>query len=286
MLNTDKTTLVMWCKNGALFLPSVLPTLNKVIPSEVVKDKIIVDDGSVDDTVQIAERLGWTVIPNCGKGISDGANTALKNVETDFFCSFEQDLVLNKDWYAKCVSTLKKGATVVSGIRYDINKSIRCIDEFSFDRYQILGKTAGVDGYLYGRTIDNTMYVTDTIRELGGFPKLEGGAGVDTLLSLKIAAAKLTWAVNYSVVSDHLRKSLYDTLRHYVWYGRNYPELERYIGHSHVNVYRQIYRFAASPARGLDIALRKKRWQVMLVYPAVRFCILAGIFQGLKGDYK
>jgi|WetSurMetagenome_2_1015567.scaffolds.fasta_scaffold75620_4 glycosyltransferase involved in cell wall biosynthesis len=280
-----KIDIVCWAKNGERYLPTVLAQVNKVIPGDVVNRKILVDDKSVDNTVKIAESFGWKIIPNEGAGVSDGANTALKYVETDWFLSIEQDVVLANDFWCKTVGSIKPGVAVISGVRFDINKSIKCIDEFSFDRYQILGNKAGVDGYLYGRTIDNTLYCANAIWLVGGFPKLEGGAGVDTLLSLKIAKANMQWVVNYNVVSDHLRRSLMDTLKHYVWYGRNFPELERYIGHRQVNVLRQLYRFIASPARGVDIAMKKKRWQVMFVYPLVRFCILVGIFQGMRGKF-
>jgi glycosyltransferase involved in cell wall biosynthesis len=281
-----KIDIVCWAKNGGNYLPKVLDRVNKVIPVESVNQKILVDDKSTDNTVKIAKTFGWKVISNEGKGVSDGANTALKNVQTEYFLSIEQDVVLSYAFWPKTLSSLTTNPAVISGVRFDINKSIRCIDEFSFDRYQLLGNKAGVDGYLYGRTIDNTLYNTKVIKAIGGFPKLDGGAGVDTILSIRLANAGFKWIVNYDAISEHLRRSLIDTLKHYIWYGRNFPELERYIGRRQVNVYRQVYRFVASPARGVDIAVKKKRWQVMFVYPMVRFCILVGIFQGLKRKFK
>ena len=76
-----KVDLVMWTLNGEKTLPLVLSRINKVIPIEVVNQKLIVDDGSKDNTVTIAKKYGWNVIKNEGKGISDGANTALKHVQ-------------------------------------------------------------------------------------------------------------------------------------------------------------------------------------------------------------
>jgi glycosyltransferase involved in cell wall biosynthesis len=281
-----KIDIVCWAKNGERYLPQVLARLNQAIPHDCVNQKIMVDDKSTDRTVEIAKTYGWKVIPNEGTGIADGANTALRNVQTEYFMSIEQDVVLSFDWWPKTLASLKEDPAVISGVRYDINKSIKCIDMYALDRYKILGNKAGVDGYLYGRTIDNNLYKTSAIKSLGGFPKLDGGAGVDTILSIKVAEAKFKWIVNYDAISDHLRQSLADTLRHYVWYGRNFPELEHKIGHKKVNVYRQVYRFIASPARGLDIAIKKRRWQVLFVYPMVRLCILTGIFQGLKRQFK
>jgi hypothetical protein len=42
---------------------------------------MVIDDQSKDNTVDIATQYGWKVIKNEGKGIGDGANTALKNVQ-------------------------------------------------------------------------------------------------------------------------------------------------------------------------------------------------------------
>lgn len=84
-----KVDLVMWTYNGEKTPPLVLGRIKKVVSEGVVNQKLIVDDGSKDNTVAIAQKYGRNVIRNEGKGISDGANTALKHVQTPYFCSFE-----------------------------------------------------------------------------------------------------------------------------------------------------------------------------------------------------
>jgi glycosyltransferase involved in cell wall biosynthesis len=98
-----KLDLVMWTKNGEPNLYAVLKRLNQVIPKDFINRKIIVDDNSVDSTKAIATFCGWEVHRNKGAGISDGANTALGLVESDYFCSFEQDVILAKDWWSNVV---------------------------------------------------------------------------------------------------------------------------------------------------------------------------------------
>ena len=78
---------------------SLVNRINKVIPKDVVNQKLIVDDGSKDNTVAIARKYGWNVIKNEGKGISDAVNTALKHVQTNYFCSYEQDVFLASNWW-------------------------------------------------------------------------------------------------------------------------------------------------------------------------------------------
>jgi len=108
----------MWAKDGSKTLPFVLKRINEVIPEEVVNNRIFVDDHSVDNTREIAKSFGWQVFFNEGRGISNGANTALKHVTSDFFISFEQDLVLAKEWWEKIPKhLLDANVAVASGVR-------------------------------------------------------------------------------------------------------------------------------------------------------------------------
>jgi glycosyltransferase involved in cell wall biosynthesis len=59
-----KVDVVMWTFNSAKFLPIVLPRIEKVIPKEAIVNKIIIDDHSKDNTVEVAKRLGWKVYYN------------------------------------------------------------------------------------------------------------------------------------------------------------------------------------------------------------------------------
>src|SRR4030066_558398 len=86
-----KVDLVMWTKNGAETLPSVLKRIEEVIPSEFVNVKVMADDKSTDETRKIGESYGWTVVRNMGKGISHNANTTLRKAPSDVFESFKQN---------------------------------------------------------------------------------------------------------------------------------------------------------------------------------------------------
>lgn len=115
-----KVDLVMWTFNGEKTLPAVLGRINSIVPKEFVNKKFIVDDGSKDNTVKIARSHGWGVLKNEGHGISDGANTALKNVETNYFCSFEQDVYLEANWWNKVSNLVLNRAKVAAacGLRF------------------------------------------------------------------------------------------------------------------------------------------------------------------------
>ncbi len=278
----DRIDLVMWTKNGAATLPFVLKRINEVIPSEFVNRRIIVDDHSFDSTREIAQAHNWNVVFNEGTGISDGANTAFKLVESAFFISFEQDLLLAVDWWKKIIPYMSNPKIcVASGVRLPNQPStVRKIEEYTLERYQRSKK--GVQAFLYGKTLDNTIYRTQVVRALGGFPKLAISAGVDNVLAEQVRLKKLEWKVDFDVRSVHLRKGLRQELAHSYWYGTCFNVLDPILFKRRVDVRSFIIRFVLSPVRGLDIALKKASPEAILVYPLMRLAVLRGVLAGLK----
>jgi glycosyltransferase involved in cell wall biosynthesis len=278
----EKVDLVMWTKNGAETLPVVLRRIAEVIPAGSINKRVIVDDHSTDSTPEIGQKFGWTVVPNEGKGISDGANTALRYVRAHFFVSFEQDLVLARDWWQKIPRLLTNPSVVVaSGIRISNEpRVVKEIQEYSMELYEQRAKTE--ETFLYGKTLDNTLYRTETVRSLGGFPKLTISAGVDNVLAQRIHARGLKWAVDYSVKSVHLRKGLRQELNHYYWYGTCMVNLYPMLFGRNINLRNFALRCLLSPVRGLDISLKKKTPEALCVYPLLRLATLRGIADGLR----
>lgn len=271
----------MWTKNGSETLPLVLKRIDEVIPRGAVNRRVVVDDRSSDNTREIAQDFGWDVILNEGSGISDGANTALRQVESEYFVSFEQDLVLAADWWQKIPKYLSNHKiAVASGVRLPNQPSVvRKIQEYSLERNERGDKT---DTFLYGKTLDNTIYKTDVIKKIGGFPKLSISAGVDNILAQEVDVAKFDWKVDYSVRSIHLRKSLRQELAHDYWYGTCYSTLNPLLFKHPVKLRPMVIRVFFSPIRGLEIALKKKAPEAIYAYPLMRFTTLKGIYDGLK----
>lgn len=278
----EKVDLVMWTKNGADTLFAVLKRIEEVIPAEFVNKRVVVDDQSTDNTREIAQRFGWTVVPNEGKGISDGANTALRQVESPFFVSFEQDLVLAHDWWQKIPRLLTDSrVAVASGVRISNRpRVVKEIQDYSMELYE--RRTKSEEMFLYGKTLDNTLYRTDVVRSLNGFPKLRISAGVDNVLAQKIHVHGFRWVVDYSVRSVHLRKGLRQELDHYYWYGTCMVSLDPVLFGRNVNLRRFALRWLLSPVRGLDIALKKRAPEALYVYPLMRLATLQGIANGLR----
>jgi glycosyltransferase involved in cell wall biosynthesis len=290
-----KVDLIMWTKNGAQTLPRVLKRINEVIPQEFVNKKIIVDDASNDSTPNIASSSGWSVIPNKGHGISDGANTGLEEVSSDFFVSFEQDLLLATDWWQQ-IPPLLENPTVAaaSGMRFaDKPLGVKKMQEYVARKYRgeenlaSWLKSRDMSAFTLGKTLDNTIYKTKIIRALGGFPKLRINAGVDTTLAYKIDHYGYKWIVDYNMQSIHLRKGLRQELNHQYWYGTQLHEIWRKIGTETnkpppVTKIGVIRRFYLSPFTGLFMAFQTKEPTILYIHPLIRFYYMKGLLQTSK----
>jgi glycosyltransferase involved in cell wall biosynthesis len=262
--------VVIWAKNGSRTLPAVLKRIEETIPAEHIKNRILTDDHSSDDTVEIARSFGWHVIPNEGDGIRDNANTALKHVESDHFISVEQDVLLAKDWWLKIPPLLSNPkVAVASGVRVPNQPlALRKLQEFAIERYK--ERDTGLEFFHDCKSLDNTIYKTAIIRELGGFPP-----GCN--LPLKVFLSGYKWKVDYSVKSIHIRNGMKDELQHYYWYGT----LAREHGEA---IKEPLLRMLFSPIRGLHAAVKKKSPEIVFLYPLIRFNILRGMLEGKESD--
>jgi glycosyltransferase involved in cell wall biosynthesis len=284
----------MWTKNGAKTLRPVLSRINKVVPEEAVNQRIIVDDRSSDETRSIGKECGWEVVFNKGTGISDGANTALNLVETACFCSFEQDLLLAPEWWESMHKLiLNPKVAAASGLRF-------CPEQNPVSKIELhayLAETSKLSGNLislnqsrWGRTLDNTIYNTALIRELGGFPKVNI-SGVDALLAWIIKTRGYDWLVDATIQSLHLRSGFKDSLDHQYTYSRTYTELYRrakqLTGVDYpiiVNPRILVKRLVRSPMVALMLSVKYREPRLAIYFPFFQIWDLGGFLRGRAGQ--
>ena len=173
---------------------------------------------------------------------------------------------------------------VASGLRFpSYPAELGKLEEYFAERYQRRARGArGSDADNYGKTLDNTAYKTDSIRQLGGFPKPPIPAGVDTILNHKINSIRLTWMVDYTVRSAHLREGLRDELKHYYLYATCIDVLAQIQTGKPLSLRNSYRLLLLSPFRGFDIALEKKTPQIAYIYPLMRLAYLRGIVASRK----
>ncbi len=276
----------MWTLNGEKTLPLVLSRINEIIPKDIVNQRLIVDDGSKDNTVTIAGKYGWNVIKNEGKGVGDAANTALKHVQTSYFCSFEQNVLLSSNWWIEVSSLIlnKEDVGAACGLRF-LPRSNFC---FSVEPYQLTRKDIDFYGG-YGKTLDNTIWNTETLRSIGGFPKVNF-AGIDTFVFRLLESKGYKWLVAYNVRSLHLHYGgLLNEFKHYYFYGKSLPKIYSrlknfYTFYENENLSALFLRFLKSPVSSFKMALKMHDSRLMFCYPIIRLCWLLGYIRGTGSE--
>lgn len=285
--------LVMWAKNGSGTLPAVLKQINKVLPKEEINNKIMIDDHSTDNTRQIGCEHGWTVIINKGHGISSAANTALNSVETETFCSFEQDLLLSDEWFKKVYPLIRKqNVAVASGVRIASGPSaVRSIETQTHKEYIAKLSKGLIEKTLHGKSIDNTVYKTDFMRSIGGFGSFKANAGHDYDICLKLLKKQnQQWEVNYDAVSLHLRPNSYTyDLKHQRWYGKTFREI--YTSHGlplppWMTTKTFTTRLVKSPLTSINLVRKTKDPSIFYYFPAFSLVQLIGAIEGKQFERK
>jgi glycosyltransferase involved in cell wall biosynthesis len=257
-----KVDLVMWAKNGEALLPKVLRQIDKVIPHENICHKTLVDDHSVDQTVKIARDFNWTVYTNPGRGVSSGANEALRHVDRDFFVSIEQDIILSKSWWDKIPKHMEDPSVACAqGIRVPTHPVLRLLEEWQSD---VLGKNPPMV------SIDNNIFRTKVVRSMGGFPKT-CPICTDMILMKKISfETSYKWVIDSSVISSHVRNDLKASIEHQYKMGYLCAQTPYCVHEENPSIGVNLRILLTSPIRALQIALKRKHPNIIWAYPLLR----------------
>jgi len=217
-----KLDLVMWGRNCLKTLPYCLESIEKGIPHEVVGQKIFVDYHSHDLTPLFAEEYNWHVYQAPEKGIPSAANEGLRHVKSPYFASFESDVILSKEWFDKMVWWMTQPhVAIAQGIRVPTHPTLQ-----KFDKY-IYGKQKSKIND-YGISIDNNIYDTETLRLLGGFPT-SCPIAIDRELRDQVEGCGYKWVIDPSIISYHIRNSLWKTIKHDYYLLKNIKRKEELV---------------------------------------------------------
>jgi hypothetical protein len=146
---------------------------------------------------------------------------------------------------------------VAQGVRAGTNPIIRKLDEYVIER----------QNDLLNLSLDNNIYRMNIIRKhnvcvVEGLPAAQ-----------KLEKMGFKWAINTKAISAHIRPSVWWLIIH------DYKSQKDHIAHNPnlnmracflVNLFRLIY----SPFRALDMSIKKRCPQLMIVYPLDRLLVL------------
>jgi glycosyltransferase involved in cell wall biosynthesis len=249
--------LCLWARNGARYLTLTLKRIDKVIPSVCVNQKIFVDDSSVDETREIAKKYGWTVYDNREGYVSGGIREAFRHVETELFCTFEQDVLLPFGWLEKIIRHMEDENVIVAlGTGLDTNKVMKAIEHFR--------EPSRVAGFWFG----DDIFRTSLVKELGGFPNTSR-LWVDREFNEKVLHSKYRIIIDRNVVCLHMKGSVRDCMDHQY-------RLDMIRGGDdsfffpNISATGLIMKGLATPFLGFKCAVKENCPQAVWAYPYVR----------------
>ncbi len=259
-MKARKIDLVMWTLNSAGTLDKSLLSIAEAVPERRICHRIIVDGGSRDNTVELATRFGWDVFRSAS-GIWRQANYALDRVDSEFYASFEHDILLSKNWLPRVEEAImRENVAVAQGIRlFRGSGTLAAMDRWNYEHRTMSAPYA---------SLDNNLSETEVIRKAGGYAAPSGPAGTDSLLIEAVHRQGYEWVIDRQCVSGHMRPGIPSYARHILGgQQRAMMEYEKEYGP------RPIARLLFSPLRGAQMAARYHAFSAFAGYPVYRFLI-------------
>ncbi len=90
--------------NQAKYLPDAIES---AIAQTVKSPIVVIDDGSTDGSLEIAERYPVKVVRQVNKGLASARNTGIMNVETDFILPLDADDILKENCVERITEVIK-----------------------------------------------------------------------------------------------------------------------------------------------------------------------------------
>jgi glycosyltransferase involved in cell wall biosynthesis len=116
----NEVSLYVPCYNAAKYLDFVIPGICR--QSYPIKELLIIDDGSTDETVKTAEKYKDNetthlriIKHETNKGLGAARNTAIMASKSEFIASLDADVVPDKEWLSTLMDELADNTVVGAG---------------------------------------------------------------------------------------------------------------------------------------------------------------------------
>ncbi len=241
MAKKSKISVVICAYNAAHCINGILSSLK----NQTFKDfeVVVVNDGSTDNTAQVAQASGARVINRPHEGLSATRNSGINSAKADIIAIIDADCYADKNWLLEIDKEIGLGENIVTG-NTKIPKSTflgDCISGLGYPGGGQLGfhnMWPVKDGYTNHLAGGNCAFRKSIIQKLGAFnPKLTI-TGDDVFLSMKILKTGYKIKYNPQMFMWHQpRKDLRSFLKWHYTRGKGNYTLRK-----HVDSFRTFYR--------------------------------------------
>lgn len=231
--------LFITTKNSEKTLEKTLSSINNNIPKNFINRKILIDDYSEDNTENIAKKLGWEIVKNKNGGILNAFIQCVEMSKTDWFITFEHDIILCENWIYNLIDYLTvKNLICVQGIRLPTNKYLRVL-------YKNKLKIHNHSPY----SIDNNIWNKKLCEKTFMLCKHSKLFASDNYLRKIVNNSKLLWIVDFKTVSLHIKDDFKVEKKHF-YFGMKNADCEQdidkwsnFISHGLKNIILLLYSF-------------------------------------------
>lgn len=256
-----RVSVLICTYNGARTLGETCAAVARLDYPDV--EVILVNDGSTDDSPEIAERHGFRVISTDNRGLSSARNTALAAATGDIVAFIDDDAMPDPQWLTYLVDTFARTDFVaVGGPNLPVPGDGVVADAVAAAPGNPIHVLVG-DREAEHIPGCNSAFRTEVLGEIGGFDPQFRTAGDDVDVCWRLLDRG--WRIGYSpaaVVWHHRRRTVGGYLRQQRGYGRAEALLERkwparYSAGGHVTWRGRVYGESA-PRR----PRRVMRWRI------------------------
>ena len=231
------------------------PVLERVFQNIPVSNLLIIDGGSTDETLSIADIYTDKIYCDGGKPLGFSRALGLELAETEIVAFIDSDTYIPPNWYKKLIRNFSdsKTAVVTGGMIYGYNvKPLRKHGEYNCLNRNM--KNWGLNNALLKRKI--IIKIGNLRRDLISSEDVE--------LCKRLEVNGYNWITDNSVISIH-PSSLIDYINHVKWWGRGSAQTGRY------KIRRIIKVTLKGFLRGIVFAIRVHPI-LLLYYPYQRLC--------------
>jgi GT2 family glycosyltransferase len=191
-------SFVVPVRNDALRLQRCLMQIRRNESAALRVDLIVVDNGSVDGSAEVARQAGATVLRMTGVSVGALRNAGARAAAGDIIAFVDADHEIDAAWARYAVETLRDGTTGAAGAMYHAPRHGTWVQR-TYDGLRV--RTAGCHevGWLGS---GNLAVRSDAFHRVGGFnPALETCEDVDFCQRLR--------AAGFRIVSDDRLRSVH-----------------------------------------------------------------------------